>query len=691
MKKRNHSKFLSSLAMAAVFFCSSWCLMSNADAEDSAAGAQAPQVKIPQKDKFYLFLLAGQSNMAGRGTVENEDKVVNPRVLALSKEGKWVPAVDPIHFDKPSAGVGPGRSFALALTEKLGPEISIGLIPCAVGGSPISVWQPGVAYAGGKPYDNAIARTNLAMQDGVLKGILWHQGESDISLEDIEKYQARLTELIARFRKDLKSPDAPVIIGQLGDFFINANAPESQNLDAAMKNVAKEDGAAAFVSADGLVSNPDKLHFNAKSQRELGRRYAEAYLKLPPRAATSVKVQAVDDNKNSPNNLLKDLAMTDGLLVNGKPAPGYEKTYKHSPAIAVVAGTAYVISQGIDYQGGEYDDQMKILRNIRMKHDGKNVVLTTSPNTAFVRINLNNNDNERYFMKESDFKGSVSGASSKPAVPVANDSAPEKGKANPVRNGSNTFTGGAQWQGKKIAWYGTSIPAGYPKQSDQSAWSYANRSAAAVGATIQNYSVPNGVVRESKCDGSALGGGRDALSFTKTTSAVNYEKSMLALIGTANEPDLFVFDYGVNDADADVSEFSKFDPLDPYNDKKLSDKISIASRDKKTYIGAQNWVIDQLLKAKPNARIAFVTHYSKDDARNAPRKWEKLIQVQNALGEYWGFPICTVYSKTGWINRDGNNTIKIFNPDGIHPATATTTQSVDILTVILTDFLKGIY
>ena len=118
VKKRNHSKFLSSLAMAAVFFCSSWCLMSNADAEDSAAGAQAPQVKIPQKDKFYLFLLAGQSNMAGRGTVENEDKVVNPRVLALSKEGKWVPAVDPIHFDKPSAGVGPGRSFALALMKK---------------------------------------------------------------------------------------------------------------------------------------------------------------------------------------------------------------------------------------------------------------------------------------------------------------------------------------------------------------------------------------------------------------------------------------------------------------------------------------------------------------------------------------------------------------------------------------------
>lgn len=72
-------------------------------------------------------------------------------------------------------------------------------------------------------------------------------------------------------------------------------------------------------------------------------------------------------------------------------------------------------------------------------------------------------------------------------------------------------------------------------------------------------------------------------------------------------------------------------------------------------------------------------------------QWRKLIQVQNALGEYWGFPTCRVYSKTGWINRDGNNTIKIFNPDGIHPASAETTRSVDILSVILTNFLKGVY
>lgn len=248
---------------------------------------------------------------------------------------------------------------------------------------------------------------------------------------------------------------------------------------------------------------------------------------------------------------------------------------------------------------------------------------------------------------------------------------------------------GTQWAGKKIAWYGTSIPAGYPKHANKAIWSYANRAVAAVGATIQNYSVPNGVIREAKSDGSGMGG-RDALSFVRATSAINYDKSMLALIGTANEPDLFVFDYGVNDVDVDATDFSRFDPLDPYNKNNLPNKISIASRDKKTYIGAQNWVIDQLLKAKPDARIAFVTHFSQD-AFNAPKRWEKLIQTQTALGEYWGRPTCEVYLKTGWINRDGNNTVKVYNPDGIHPAAAPTTRSVDILTVILTDFLKGFF
>lgn len=352
----------------------------------------------------------------------------------------------------------------------------------------------------------------------------------------------------------------------------------------------------------------------------------------------------------------------------------------------MAGGTNYIISQGIDYQGGEYDSQMKFLKDIRMKHGNRNVVYKVSADAAFIKINISNDDAGRYIAQESDFKKDTPTES--PSTPSPSKKPVESPSAKVPPKSAEVVSGiGTQWTGKKIAWYGTSIPAGYPKQNQRSVWSYAERAAANVGASIQNYCVPNGVIREFKSDGSSLGR-RDDLSLTKTTSAVNYTNSMLLLTGTASEPDLYVFDYGVNDADADNLDFSQFDPLNPYNTGDLPNKISIASRDRKTYIGAQNWIIDQLLKDKPNARIAFVTHFSKD-AYNQSKKWEELIRVQNALGEYWNFPTCKVYSKTGWINRDGNNTIKGFAPDGIHPASASTTQSVDILTVILTDFLKG--
>ncbi len=78
--------------------------------------------------------------MAGRGTVEAQDTVINPHVFTLNKNNKWVPAQDPIHFDKTIAGVGLGRSFGIEMA-KANPGVNIGLIPCAVGGSPIDAWN----------------------------------------------------------------------------------------------------------------------------------------------------------------------------------------------------------------------------------------------------------------------------------------------------------------------------------------------------------------------------------------------------------------------------------------------------------------------------------------------------------------------------------------------------------------------
>ena len=92
---------------------------------------------------FRIYLLVGQSNMAGRGTVEDEDREAHPRVWALDRVAQWVPAREPLHFDKPTiAGVGPGLAFGKAVVARY-PNDHVGLVPCAVGGSPIRTWVPG--------------------------------------------------------------------------------------------------------------------------------------------------------------------------------------------------------------------------------------------------------------------------------------------------------------------------------------------------------------------------------------------------------------------------------------------------------------------------------------------------------------------------------------------------------------------
>ncbi len=235
--------------------------------------------------KVELFLLAGQSNMAGRGTVNElapEDAAADPHVWALNKEGAWQPAMDPVHWDKNGAGVGPGKFFGRAVAAKE-PGVIVGLIPTACGGSPISTWQPGQYWDQTKsnPWDDSMTRAKRAMLDGTLKAILWHQGESDANARSAPKYEEALTELVARFRKELNAPNLPFIIAQLGKFESEGRTWNQYQIevDRAQRAVAEKVPNVYFVSAEGLASKGDKLHFSTASQKALGQGMAEAYLR----------------------------------------------------------------------------------------------------------------------------------------------------------------------------------------------------------------------------------------------------------------------------------------------------------------------------------------------------------------------------------------------------------------------------
>ena len=255
-----------------------------------AALAGAAGCAMGPSRTMELYLLAGQSNMAGRGTLEAQDGQVHAGVWSLDRGGVWVPAVDPLHFDKPGVvGVGPGRSFGLAMAAAR-QHATVGLVPCAVGGTSISLWQPGAFFAdtGAHPYDDALRRMRLAAPAGNWRGVLWHQGESDCNKRAAPLYAERLQRLVERLRAELGHGDmqpVPVVIGQMGRWPGRPWTAWHEMVDRAHRDAARALPAVAFVAADGLGHRGDHLHFDAAAARELGRRCARAMLALQGREA----------------------------------------------------------------------------------------------------------------------------------------------------------------------------------------------------------------------------------------------------------------------------------------------------------------------------------------------------------------------------------------------------------------------
>lgn len=251
----------------------------------STLNADEP-LKPPTKERFHLYLLIGQSNMAGRGVIEEQDKQPPPRVLKFTIEKTWVAGVDPLHFDKPIAGAGLGTTFGRVMAEAQ-PEAVIGLVPCAVGGTPLARWQKG-----GDLHKQAVERTQAAMQDGTLKGILWHQGESDSGSEGTAKnYGERLAQMVRDLRTELKSGDVPFVAGELGQFLQRESKDGKPSywplVNEQINSLPKLVSHTAVASSKDLKHKGDVVHFDSPSLREFGKRYAAAMQALDTAASQS--------------------------------------------------------------------------------------------------------------------------------------------------------------------------------------------------------------------------------------------------------------------------------------------------------------------------------------------------------------------------------------------------------------------
>jgi hypothetical protein len=216
----------------------------------------------------------GQSNMAGRDIRGLAAQTTDPRVLAMTPEGQWVVAKDPIHQKdgRTEPGVGPGISFGLAMI-KANPGVTIGLVPCAVGGTPLKRWQK----KSGDLYERAVNREKLAAQSGEIKGVLWLQGESDTDKQpSAERYEAGLSQMLQDLRADLGQPNLPIVVGQIGEFLPQDKHPFVDTVRAAIRTIPGKVPHTGYADSTGLGDQGDKLHFDAQGAREMGARFAKA-------------------------------------------------------------------------------------------------------------------------------------------------------------------------------------------------------------------------------------------------------------------------------------------------------------------------------------------------------------------------------------------------------------------------------
>lgn len=251
-----------------------------------------------QDPNLYIFLCFGQSNMEGQGKIEAQDSIVDSRFLVFQsldcpnlgrEKAKWYTAVPPVCqcFSRLS----PADYFGRTMVENLPENIKIGIINVAVGGCDIRLFDKDIyqeydsTYTEswftskitdykGNPYKHLMDLARLAQKDGVIKGILLHQGETNTNqvewLSYVKKiYNDMLSDL------SLKADNVPLLAGEV--LQVEGSCCSSMNT---IINQLPETIPTAYVISSADCKGQDNAHFDSEGYRILGRRYAKKMLSL---------------------------------------------------------------------------------------------------------------------------------------------------------------------------------------------------------------------------------------------------------------------------------------------------------------------------------------------------------------------------------------------------------------------------
>ena len=253
-----------------------------------------------QDPDFYIFLSFGQSNMEGYARLEAQDTMnVDPRFKVLEavdcpslgrEKGKWYTAVPPLCRCR--TGLTPVDYFGRTLLANLPANKKIGVINVSVGGCKIELfdrdnYQTYTATApswmmnalkeyDGNPYGRLVEMAKLAQKEGVIKGILLHQGESNTG---DTSWPQKVSRVYANLLHDLSltAQQVPLLAGEV----VHAEqGGVCAGMNTIINKLPETIPAAYVISSKGCADSPDNLHFNAEGYREFGKRYAEKMLTI---------------------------------------------------------------------------------------------------------------------------------------------------------------------------------------------------------------------------------------------------------------------------------------------------------------------------------------------------------------------------------------------------------------------------
>ena len=256
-------------------------------------------VVFSQDSTFYVFLSFGQSNMEGNARVEPVDSTVDSRFQVMEavncpnlgrEKGKWYTAVPPLCRCR--TGLTPTDYFGRTLIEHLPKNIRVGVINVSIGGCKIELfdkdlyqsyiatapgWMTGMINEyEGNPYQRLVDMAKLAQKDGVIKGILLHQGESNTG---DTTWPQKVKLVYDNLLHDLNlMPDAvPLLAGELVHADQGGACASMNEIIATLPQTIPN---SYVISSAGCPQRGDKLHFTAAGYRELGKRYGIQMLSL---------------------------------------------------------------------------------------------------------------------------------------------------------------------------------------------------------------------------------------------------------------------------------------------------------------------------------------------------------------------------------------------------------------------------